>query len=157
VIDCCTREIVGWHLSLRCRSAEALSALDSTVLNHLPRGPRVLGLTLTTGNGTQLTSARYVETLNRLGIQHRHPAYNHPEGNSFIERFHSSLKEEEVWINEYQSFGHAKQSIAQWIEEYNHDRPHRELRTKQVRSSKPKHLLQTRPLMSKSTGGTALG
>ncbi len=128
VIDCCTREIVGWDLSLRCRSAEALSALDSAVLNHLPRGPRGLGLTLATDNGTQFTSARYVETLNRLGIQHRRTAYNHPEGNSYIERFHRSLKEEEVWINEYQSFDHARQSIARWIEEYNHDRPHRGLR-----------------------------
>ena len=77
--------------------------------------------------GTQFTSAAYVETLNRLGIQHRRTAYNHPEGNSYIERFHRSLKEEEVWINEYQSFDHARQSIALWIEEYNHDRPHRGL------------------------------
>jgi len=24
IIDCCTREIVGWHLELRCRAAEAI-------------------------------------------------------------------------------------------------------------------------------------
>ena len=85
------------------------------------------GLTLTTDNGTQFTSARYVETLNQFGITHRRTAYNHPEGNSYIERFHRSLKEEEVWLNEYQTFDQAKQSIATWIEEYNHDRPHRGL------------------------------
>ncbi|MGA9353374.1 MAG: hypothetical protein WBV46_06750, partial [Terriglobales bacterium] len=28
VIDCCTREIVGWDLSLRCRTDEALAALN---------------------------------------------------------------------------------------------------------------------------------
>jgi putative transposase len=83
-------------------------------------------LTLT-DNGTQFTSARYVETLNQLGITHRRTAYNHPEGNSYIERFHRSLKEEEVWLNEYQSFDQAQLSIARWIEEYNHDRPHRGL------------------------------
>ena len=54
------------------------------------------------------TSARYVETLNELGITHRRTAYNHPEGNSYIEQ--------------------AKRSIAGWIEEYNHDRQHRGLR-----------------------------
>jgi putative transposase len=97
------------------------------VLEHLPHGPRGLGLTLTTDNGTQFTSASYIETLSRLGIQHRRTAYNHPEGNSYIERFHRSLKEEEVWINEYQSFDHARRSIALWIEEYNRDRPHRGL------------------------------
>lgn len=127
VIDCCTRDIVGWELSLRCRTGEALAVLVRAVLHHLPHGSRGLGLTLTTDNGTQFTSARCVETLGRLGIQHRRTAYNHPEGNSYIERFHRSLKEEEVWINEYQSFDHARQYIAHWIEEYNHDRPHRGL------------------------------
>jgi putative transposase len=127
VIDCCTREIVGWDLSLRCRTEEALAALSRAVLEVLPFGPRGTGLTLTTDNGTQFTSARYVETLNQLGITHRRTAYNHPEGNSYIERFHRSLKEEEVWLNEYRNFDQAKLSIASWIEEYNHDRPHRGL------------------------------
>jgi putative transposase len=127
VIDCCTREIVGWDLSLRCRTEEAQAALNRAVLAVLPFGSRGMGLTLTTDNGTQFTSARYVETLNQLGITHRRTAYNHPQGNSYIERFHRSLKEEEVWLNEYQNFAQAKLSIARWIEEYNHDRPHRGL------------------------------
>ena len=75
--------------------------------------------------GTQFTSTRFVETLHRLGIAHRRTAYNHPEGNSYIERFHRSLKEEEVWTAEYRSLEEARASIAHWIEEYNHDRPHR--------------------------------
>ena len=125
VIDCCTREIVGWDLSLRCRTEEALAALNRTVLEVLPFGSRGTGLTLTTDNGTQFTSARYVETLNRLGITRRRTAYNHPEGNSYNGRFHRSLKEEEVWLNEYQNFDQAKLSIARWIQEYIHDRPRR--------------------------------
>jgi transposase InsO family protein len=32
-----------------------------------------------------------------------------------------------VWLNEYQNFAQAELSIARWIEEYNHDRPHRGL------------------------------
>ena len=39
--------------------------------------------------------------------------------------FHRSLKEEEVWTSEYPSFKEARASIARWIEEYHHDRPHR--------------------------------
>ena len=80
-------------------------------------------LTLTTDNGTQFTSSRFLETLGRLGITHRRTAYHHPEGNSYIERFHRSLKEEEVWTAEYRSLEEARASIARWIEEYNHDRP----------------------------------
>ena len=125
VIDCCTREIVGWHLSNRCRTEDALAAVEQAVLERLPAGSREAPLTLTTDNGTQFTSARFLETLGRLGITHRRTAYHHPEGNSYIERFHRSLKEEEVWTAEYRSVEEARASIARWIEEYNHDRPHR--------------------------------
>jgi transposase InsO family protein len=61
-------------------------------------------------NGTQFTSSRFIETLNRLGITHRRTAYHHPEGNSYIERFHRSLKEEEVWTSEYRSLDEARVS-----------------------------------------------
>jgi putative transposase len=124
VIDCCTREIVGWNLSHRCRTEEALAAVEQAVLERLPAGSRESTLTLTTDNGTQFTSARFMETLARLGITHRRTAYHHPEGNSYIERFHRSLKEEEVWTTEYRNLQEARSSIARWIKEYNHDRPH---------------------------------
>src|ERR1700728_2289335 len=125
VIDCCTREIVGWNLSHRCRTADALAAVEQAVLDRLPEGSRATNVTLTTDNGTQFTSSRFLETLGRLGITHRRTAYHHPAGNSYIERFHRSLKEEEVWTAEYRSLEEARASIARWIEEYNHDRPHR--------------------------------
>jgi putative transposase len=124
VIDCCTREIVSWNLSHRCRTEEALEAVEQAVLRRLPEGSRQASVTLTTDNGTQFTSTRFIETLNRLGITHRRTAYHHPEGNSYIERFHRSLKEEEVWTAEYRNVQEARVSIARWIEEYNHDRPH---------------------------------
>ncbi len=108
----------------RARSGRAGGA------ERLPAGSREARLTLTTDNGTQFTSTRFIETLNRLGITHRRTAYHHPEGNSYIERFHRSLKEEEVWTAEYRSVEEARASIARWIEEYNHDRPHRGVRNR---------------------------
>src|SRR5271168_3111093 len=112
-----------------CRSQDALNALNQAVLQVLPFDPhrKVLPLTLTTDNGTQFTSTRYLETLRQLGITHRRTAYNHPEGNGRIERFHRSLKEEEVWLHEYQSLAEARDSIARWIHQYNHQRPHQAL------------------------------
>jgi putative transposase len=85
VIDCCTREIVGWNLSHRCRTEDALAAVEQAVLERLPAGSREKNLTLTTDNGTQFTSSRFVETLVRLGVTHRRTAYHHPEGNSCTE------------------------------------------------------------------------
>jgi len=63
VIDCCTREIVGWNLSHRCRTEEALDAIEQAVLERLPECSRGTNLTLTTDNGTQFTSTRFLETL----------------------------------------------------------------------------------------------
>jgi putative transposase len=31
IIDCCTREIVGWELSLRCRAKEAITVIEGAV------------------------------------------------------------------------------------------------------------------------------
>ena len=120
-----TREIVGWNLSDRCRTEEAVAAVEQAVLDRLPAGSRENDLTLTTDNGTQFTSSRFMETLAQLGITHRRTAYHHPEGNSYIERFHRSLKEEEVWTSEYRSLTEARENIGRYLEEYNHDRPHR--------------------------------
>lgn len=130
IIDCCTRQIVGWDLALRCRTQEAIAALERAVLERLATGSRGASLTLTTDNGTQFTSTRFIQTLGRLGITHRRTAYNHPEGNGLIERFHRSLKEEEVWLHEYRSLEEAHDSIAHYLHRYNHQRPHQALKNR---------------------------
>jgi putative transposase len=103
VIDCCTREIVGWNLSHRCRTEDALAAVKQAVLERLPEASREARWTMTTDSRTQFISTRFIETLNPLGITHRRTAYHHPEGNSYIERFHRSLNDEEVLTAEYRS------------------------------------------------------
>ncbi len=42
VIDCCTREIVGWNLSHRCRTEDALATIEQAVLERLPEGRFVM-------------------------------------------------------------------------------------------------------------------
>lgn len=116
------REIVGWNLSNRSPTEEALAAVEQAVVDRLPAGSRETALTLTTDNGTQFTSSRFMQTLVQLGITHRRTAYHHPEGNSYIERF---LKEEEVWTSEYRSLEEARENIGRYLQEYNQDRAHR--------------------------------
>jgi transposase InsO family protein len=52
-IDCCTREIVGWSLELRCRTEEATSLADGAVA---ARGIEPGSLTLGTDNGAAFTN-----------------------------------------------------------------------------------------------------
>jgi putative transposase len=50
IIDCCTRELVGWSLELRCRDDEAIACVEAAVMD---RGVRPGQLTLGTDNGSQ--------------------------------------------------------------------------------------------------------
>jgi putative transposase len=53
IIDCCTREIVGWELSLRCRAKEATVVIERAVTEqHI--APHTL--TLGTDNGSAYTA-----------------------------------------------------------------------------------------------------
>jgi putative transposase len=53
IIDCCTREIVGWQLSLRCRAVEAIAVIEQAVLEQ---GILPGTLTLGTDNGSAFTA-----------------------------------------------------------------------------------------------------
>lgn len=136
---------MGWDLSLRCRTQEASTAVELAVLETMADRSRGSGLVLTTDNGTQFTSAHFVETLSRLGITHRRAAYNHLEGNGLTERFHRRLKEEEIWLNEYRNLAEATESIARWTTEHNPDRPHRAPRNRTPREVRA-GLAQPQPL-----------
>src|SRR3954465_15605999 len=64
IIDCCTREIVGWSLELRCRAAEAIAVVEQAAPRHgvNPRAP-VLG----SDNGSAFTARRFRGRLAELG------------------------------------------------------------------------------------------
>ena len=56
IVDCCTREIVAWQLSLRCRADEAIAVVEQAVATHgIQPGELVLG----TDNGSAFTARRF--------------------------------------------------------------------------------------------------
>jgi putative transposase len=75
-IDCCTREITGWALDIRCRAAEAITVIEQAVAE---RGMRPGGLTLGSDNGTAFTSRAFRVRLAERGIVHRRGGYRDPE------------------------------------------------------------------------------
>jgi putative transposase len=75
IIDCCTREIVGWSLELRCRTDEAIELVDGAVTHH---GIPAETMTLGTDNGSAFTSRRFKTRLAELGVTHRRGGYRDP-------------------------------------------------------------------------------
>ena len=120
IIDCCTREIVGWQLELRCRADEAIALIERAAAVHaIEPGELVLG----SDNGSAFTARRFRARLAELGIRHRRGGYRDPESQAFIESWFGKLKEREVWLNEYETLDDARQGIGGYVDRYHH-RPH---------------------------------
>jgi putative transposase len=123
IIDCCTREIVGWELSLRCRAVEAIAVIEAAVT---VQGIRPGTLTLGTDNGSAFVARATRRVLSGLGVKHRRGGYRDPESQAFIESWFRYLKERCVWRHEFETLDQAREVIAAYINHY-HDRPHSRL------------------------------
>jgi putative transposase len=123
-IDCCTREIVGCSLELRCRTDEAIELVDRAVTAR-PIEPGAL--TLGTDNGSAFTSRRFRQRVGAHGITHRRGGYRDPESQAFIESWFGKLKERLVWRSEFETLDQARKEIGDYIDSY-HRRPHSGLR-----------------------------
>jgi putative transposase len=119
-IDCCTREIVGWHLELRCRAKESIAVVEQAVAQRgIPPGT----LTLGTDNGSAFTARAFKLVLSGLGVAHRRGGYRDPESQAFIESWFGKLKERCVWLHEFETLDEAREVIGAHIDRYHH-RPH---------------------------------
>jgi putative transposase len=127
IIDCCTREWIGYHFSLRCSTDETLSALHMAVSSRF-NGERPRGLTLRTDNGPQLTSRRFEKALRTLSIVHETTHFNCPDENALVESFHAALKRDCVYLHDFESFEHARLVIEKYFNDYNNIFPHGSLR-----------------------------
>jgi len=133
VIDCCTRELVGWTLDRRCRAGEWTAAvrvaLESRGLADKDACKKA-GLVLRSDNGSQPCSRKFVAFLSARGVRGQYTGYNAPDDNAYIERVFRTIKEEEIWPNVYDTLGEARAAIAAYVDYYNDERIHSALNYK---------------------------
>ena len=124
IIDCCTREIVGWSLELRCRADEAIAVVEQAAsrARHPAGRARARQRQRLRLHRPPLPRPR----LGELGIKHRRGGYRDPESQAFIESWFGKLKEREVWLNEYETLDQARRGIGGYVDRYHH-RPHSRL------------------------------
>jgi putative transposase len=120
IIDCCTREITGWEVSLRCRAKEAIAVIERAVHEQgiLPET-----LTLGTDNGSAFTARATQAVLAGLRVAHRRGGYRDPESQAFIESWFSKLKERLIWRMEFETLEQLRAELVAYVERYHH-RPH---------------------------------
>lgn len=129
VIDCYTRELLGWHLLRTGRATTAASALELALIARFGTlGAVPEPFLLRSDNGLVFTSRHYTAMGQKLraapGVHHPHC----PQQNGMVERVIRTLKEQGVHRHRFECLQHASRVIGDWIGFYNHKRPHQALK-----------------------------
>jgi putative transposase len=124
VVDCYSRKIVGWSLDRRCRAKEWISAVRMALETQRLTPEECSNLVLRSDNGAQPCSKAFVEYLAHVGVRGQYTGYNAPDDNAYIERLMRTIKEEEIWQNQYESWSEAHQAIDRYVQYYNRERIH---------------------------------
>jgi len=121
LIDCCTREVIGYAMADHLRTELVLDAVDMAMRNRRLDADCIMH----SDRGTQYTSSEYREKLVELGLRHSVGRTGQCWDNALAESFFASLKNERVHHMVYPTMKKAKADIATWIElHYNHRRIH---------------------------------
>lgn len=137
VVDCFTREIVGWTLDRRCRASEWVSAVRMALGSRgLSTKASCAGLTLRSDNGSQPCSKKFVEYLGQTGVRGEYTGYNAPDDNAYVERVIRTIKEELLWLNQYDTAREAHAAVESYVRYYNEERIHSSLGYRTPREAK---------------------
>ena len=120
VLDWYTKKIVGHYCGFQCKAKHWLEALDQAVNAQFPQGVYGQDLHLMSDNGNQPTSIGFIRSCSEMGITQAFTSYNNPKGNADTERLFRTMKEELLWLREWQSPFELTDELSKWIDCYNH-------------------------------------
>jgi len=121
-VDHCVTDVVGWHVAKKGDRWAALEPVRQGVRAHMDGfAPRIaLGLGLRHDWGPQYTAHQFQGELRWLGIRSSPSYVGEPECNGVAERFIRTLKEECLYLHDFQTLEEARAIIGAFIERYNH-------------------------------------
>ena len=121
ILDLYTRKIIGWGISKRIDGELCLTAMHMALERRSP----VVGCIHHSDRGVQYASHDYVELLQDRGLAVSMSAKGNPYDNAFIESFFKTLKAEEVYLWNYETYSDVIERLPYFIEEvYNQKRLH---------------------------------
>ena len=118
LMDVFTRSIRGWHLGRNLDQTLTLSALEKALALWLPEIHH-------SDQGVQYAASAYVERLRERGIELSMAAVGQAQENGYAERLIRTIKEEEVYLSDYEDFADAQRNIRRFLDDvYNVKRIH---------------------------------
>ena len=128
VIDCYSRELLGWHLSRSGKSKTAEAALEQALIARFGTLGRVAKpFLLRSDNGLVFTSRSYTALVKGYGLRQEFITPHCPEQNGMVERVIRTFKEQCAHRHRFETLQHASRVIGDWIAFYNNRRPHQAL------------------------------
>ncbi|MGR3413323.1 IS3 family transposase [Pseudooceanicola nanhaiensis] len=124
VIDCHTRELLGWHLSRSGKASTASAALEHALIARFGTLGRVEApFLLRSDNGLVFTSRHFTGLVRSYGLKQEFITPHCPQQNGMVERVIRTHKEQCVHRHRFESIQHAARVIGDWISFYNSRRP----------------------------------
>lgn len=123
--------IMDWH-SRYVIDFEVSNSLESTIfVETLKRGlekgkPEIFN----SDQGSQFTAIEWLKVLQSHNIQISMDGAGRCFDNIFVERLWRTVKQEEVYLKEYEDVWEAESSLKGYFYFYNHQRPHQSLKNK---------------------------
>lgn len=140
-IDCGCRSILGMTVTKDQHGPTVLESVQQALRTafrspaHIPEG-----VELRSDHGPQYTGADCAALVDEWNIEHTFAPVGRPTGNAVAERVIRTLKEEVVWLRDWESLDELRAAIMAWVKRYNEQRPHQALDWKTPAEYRAEHL-----------------
>lgn len=121
IMDWATRKVLSWRLSNTLHADFCVEALQEAIDKY--GKPEIMN----TDQGSQFTGKDWINLLKEKEVKISMDGRGRFLDNIFIERLWRSLKQEAVYLHELTNGFEARHIINQWMDFYNHQRPHSSL------------------------------
>ena len=114
VLDAFSRKVVGWALERTLAARLAKAALEQAIAERQPPP----GLFHHSDRGVQYASDEYMKVLGEHQITPSMSRPANPYDNASCESFIKTLKQEEIYVNQYRDLEDLRAHIAEFIDQY---------------------------------------